>query len=98
MSERIVGVAVRLPFREIPDAQPTFAAAPAPARHHHILLQLWPLREPGTRIDQGQGFVTDAGRYVDREKAWEIAKAAGQLLERAPTDGRGGTLYSEDVW
>ena len=67
--------------------------------HHHILHQLTLLKEPSSqRIDQGQGFVTDTGRYVDRKEAWQIAEAAGQLNERAPTDGRGGTLYSEDLW
>lgn len=96
---RIVGVAVLLPFRlGVPDPKPIFAACPAPARHHHVLHQLWPLKLDGERIDSGQGFVTDTGRYVDREEAWQIAEAAGQLLPRAPTDGRGGTLYSEDLW
>lgn len=94
--ERIVGVAVLLPFStEPPDAKPIFAAAPAPARHHHVLHQLYRI-ERG--MDWGEGFVTSAGRYVDREEAWSIAEAAGQLLDRAPTDGRGGTLYSEDCW
>lgn len=96
-AERIVGVAIRLPFDpDVAGAKWIFAAAPAPARHHHILRQLHRLNEG--RLDKGQGFVTDTGRYVDREEAWQIAKAAGQLNDRAPTDGRGGTLYSEDVW
>lgn len=45
-----------------------------------------------------QGFVTFDGRFVDREAAWRVAEELGQLLPRAPTDKRGGTLYSEDVW
>lgn len=98
-AERIVGVAILLPHRtDVHDPRPIFAAAPAPARHHHVLHQLTILKEKGDRIDKGQGFVTDTGRYVDRQEGWKIAEAAGQLLERAPTDGRGGTLYSEDVW
>jgi hypothetical protein len=96
MSERIVGVAILLPFsvENLHDPRPVFAAAPAPARHHHVLHQL---ARMARNLDWGQGFVTSTGRYVDREEAWPIAEAAGQLLDRAPT-GRGGTLYSEDVW
>lgn len=91
--ERIVGVAVLLPFREdVPDPMRSFASAPAPARHHHVLHQL------GRGWDKGQGFVTSTGRYVDRTEAWTVAALAGQLLPRAPTDGRGGRLFSEDVW
>lgn len=101
--EKIVGVAILMPFRtkDLHDPRPTFAAAPKPARHHHVLhqLTLLKLREPPeTRLDQGQGFVTSTGRYVDREEAWWIAQRADQLLPCAPTDGNGGTLYSEDVW
>ena len=35
--------------------------------------------------------------FVDRATAWDVAVAAGQLLQRAPT-GTAGTLFSEDVW
>lgn len=98
-AERIVGVAILLPFRtDVHDARRIFAAAPAPARHHHVLHQLWMMRRDLRNLDQGQGFVTDTGRYVDRAEAWTIAALANQLLDRAPTDGRGGRLYSEDVW
>jgi len=41
-----------------------------------------------------QGFVTSLDRYVTREEAWEIAKAAGQLNSR---DHQEGELYSEDL-
>lgn len=42
----------------------------------------------GTR----QGFVTTRGRYVGREEAGDIARAAGQW------DQLTRQLYSEDVW
>lgn len=48
--------------------------------------------------DVEQGFIDNRGNYLSREEAWFVAQEAGQLLERAPTDKRGGTLYSEDVW
>ena len=67
---------------------------PKPARHHDIVQQATgPAGE-----DALQGFIDDEHGFVDRYDAWIIAKRAGQLLARAPTDGRGGTLYSEDVW
>jgi hypothetical protein len=51
-----------------------------------------------SRLIQEQGFVLSDGTFVMRKAAWRIAKEAGQLLPRAPTDGHGGRLYSEDVW
>lgn len=41
-----------------------------------------------------QGFITSTERYVTREEAWEIAKAAGQLNSRPHQEGE---LYSEDL-
>jgi len=73
---------------------------PAPGRHHHVIRLICSMGEASTSapVTDDGGFLTSAGRYVDREEAWTIAEAAGQLLERAPTDHRGGCLYSEDVW
>lgn len=42
------------------------------------------------------GFYTNKFRYVDRKEWMIIAKAAGQLLDRAPTWEK-DTLYSEDL-
>lgn len=42
------------------------------------------------------GFMTDTGRFVDREEAHTIAKAAGQIVRRCGGDE--GTLYSENLW
>lgn len=45
-----------------------------------------------------QGFITSLGRYVEREEAWHIAKAAGQLewlREKRP--GR-ADLFESDLW
>ena len=39
---------------------------------------------------QQQGFVTNTGRFVTREEAWDIAVRAGQLKARP--------LTSEDLW
>lgn len=67
---------------------------PAPARHHHIL---WAIDQvhPGRAIEAHvQGFMTNTGRFVEREIAAHIAKMAGQVDKlTAPPQ-----LYSEDVW
>lgn len=70
---------------------------PRPNRHWNIF-ELYYMVHKKVMPEPIQGFMTDYWRFVDREEAWKIAEAAGQLIERAPTDGRGGTLYSEDVW
>lgn len=46
-----------------------------------------------------QGFVTDAGRFVDRKQGMKIAVAADQLLP-LPGDAKRShpELFSEDVW
>jgi hypothetical protein len=44
-----------------------------------------------------QGFVTSTNRYVGREEAFDLASAAGQLLDpEFPIQL--GTLYSEDIY
>lgn len=99
MPERIVGVAILLPFRtDVPDPRPIFATAPAPARHHHVLHQISQYGR-GREVDAGQGFVTNTGRYVDRQEGWTIADGAGQIIHRCGGDrANGGTLYSENLW
>lgn len=42
-----------------------------------------------------QGFITNRGRFVDRQEAAQIAVAAGQ---GSPREGCGGNLFSEDLW
>lgn len=41
-----------------------------------------------------QGFVTNKGRFVDRQEAMLIARAAGQVISDTTSD----TLYSEDLY
>lgn len=42
-----------------------------------------------------QGFVDQYGTFYDREAAWVIAQAAGQIRE---VTGPAGTLFSEDLY
>lgn len=71
---------------------------PPPARHHTIMRHLVDTYPDAPRPVVGggaaQGFVTDTGRYVEREEAGRIALAAGQT----PALQWGPPLYSEDLW
>lgn len=74
---------------------------PKPNRHHDVIRHI--ATETGVeRVDYdpkfGSGFVDENGKLYTRKAAWGHAEDAKQLLPRAPTDHRGGTLYSEDVW
>lgn len=62
-------------------------------RHADILYKWGP-----DVLDQSDlgGFMTSKGRYVDREEAAKIAKAAGQLDERRSKNIT--YLYSEDIY
>lgn len=89
MTERIAAAAI-WPI----GGEPT--SLPPPARHHDVIRSL--ARRgfgPAAVGPSRQGFVTDAGRYVDRIEGRRIAEVAGQLL-RANLPG--DRLYSEDLW
>jgi hypothetical protein len=73
---------------------------PRPNRHHNVM---WWLSTLGisSALMKDQGFVCSDGRYVERQEALILAKAAGQLIENV----HGGSspiappnLYSEDLW
>ncbi len=84
MSERITNVAVRYGDKVV--------EVPRPYRHHNILQVAEQL---GFRTTpDGQGFMTDAGRFVGRAEAARIAIAAGQV----ETLIAGPDLYSEDLF
>lgn len=74
---------------------------PRPKRHFHVIRNIadhvgWKAGDPPVAgHPEGQGFITTRNRFVDRSTAYEIAKAAGQLLDGV---GRPPHLFSEDVW
>lgn len=87
MTERIVAAAI-------------YAGAvislPPPARHHTILHSMVMIMDiDAIKNGHNQGFLTSAGRYVNRVEGWQIASDAGQILRN--TAGR-PELYSEDMW
>lgn len=68
-------------------------------RHSNVFEAMFLL---GFRYDKPshvQGFWTNQNRFVDRHEAFEIAKAANQILPEAQQEAeKSHTLYSEDVW
>lgn len=53
----------------------------------------------GRNADWEQGFITNKRRWVDRQEAWGIAHAQGQIARRCGGDeSNGGTLYSENLY
>lgn len=84
MTERIIAAAVHLGIT---------VSLPPPARHHTILRALlnWTKYTPQPHE---QGFLTDAGRFVTREEAHDLAWRSGQCgSPQHPTQ-----LFSEDLW
>jgi len=69
---------------------------PPPHRHHDVMKAIWHMnRRLGAVPPENQGFITNTGRFVGREEACVIARAAGQILEKTPP---GNKLFSEDLW
>jgi len=78
----------------------TTFSLPRPARHHTLFLELKRLREAGLSERRPphreiQGFLTSAGRFVDRTEGLAIAQAAGQIIKK---HGCAPILFSEDMW
>ncbi len=46
-----------------------------------------------------QGFIDQYGAFLNRQEAWKVAEAAGQIIRRVGGDDTdGGTLYSENLY
>lgn len=91
MEERIVAAALRC-------ASGVHALAP-PNRHHDVIR--WMLTKGVSIVEisrADQGFLTDRGRYVDREDALAIALAARQIYEERRPVPDLPELFSEDLW
>lgn len=87
MTERIIAAAIQYGGT---------ISLPPPARHHTIIQTMD--TEMGIdgilAVPQSQGFITDAGRFVNRVEAFYLAVKAGQI-----TSGTAGPqLFSEDLW
>jgi len=69
------------------DNTETLMTLPCPVRHH----DLFRMFKPCGYVTQG--FMTNRGRFVKRDDALVIARAAGQVKKI-----RGSVLCSEDLW
>ncbi len=69
-----------------------------PCRHCHVMHAMWQAYGDARPREERevQGFITTAGRFVDRNEAMRIAVERGQPFKDEPryTD----TLFSEDLW
>ena len=46
-----------------------------------------------------QGFICNRYQYHNRQQAWKIASAAGQIIRHVGgNESKGGTLYSENLY
>ena len=69
---------------------------PPPNRHHHFFSKFIFTDEDFEIMEQA--FITNEGKFVNREEAFIIAKNAGQLLPRKEDGYQGDSLFSEDLW
>lgn len=60
----------------------------------HNVKKCPPRNHPGETFSN-QGFVTDTGRFVTRDEAFDIVRANGQVLVK---HGSPTVLCSEDLW
>ena len=89
--ERILAVAIR----ETEDPASEVWVERAPARHYHVIHRMALCGVP-TPVDGPQGFITNRGDFVDRERGLAIAKQAGQLRKDREVHTR--ELFSENLW
>jgi len=73
----------------------TVWSVPRPGRHHDVIAFMAEQGVDALGDYSTQGFTTSSGRFVDREEAMRLAKAAGQLVDDPRYDDM---LFSEDVW
>lgn len=87
MTERIVAAAMQYEGVTI--------SLPQPARHGQVMHSAESFMTPEQIARGCQGFLTSAGRFVNRVQARQIAYVAGQEPKSTGSDR---DLYSEDLW
>lgn len=93
--QRVVCAAMRLPGTEKVIASPRHWDDVARAQ----VRVLPPLDHATWRDHAEQGFIDQRGQFMNRQQAWLVAVAAGQILRRVGGDSaNGGTLYSENIY
>lgn len=89
--EVITGVAIRY--------QGVVHSLPRPNRHHNVIRMIASQNGVGIKGPDVQGFVTNYGRFLNRQEAYKLAVANKQIARREGAQFYQGTdLYSEDLW
>lgn len=86
--------AERIEFAAIRDHDGKVYWVERPGRHGDVIRLMVNVGRP-IPINGKQGFVTDRGRFVDRQEACRLALACGQIDK---PKFQPNTLFSEDVW
>lgn len=96
---RVVAAAIRIRFAGALDhdqVRELVLSVPRPGRHHNVLY----LSHRAGLNDEGdeceQGFVLSDGSFASRERARQVAEAAGQIIARCGGDRV--ALFSENLW
>lgn len=88
MADVITGVAIK-------GKSGAMVSLPRPYRHHHIYALAAFM---GIDLDDGQqGFITEAGHFVNRKVAYEMVVVHEQPNRRSG-NVTSKELFSEDVW
>lgn len=97
LKEHIIAAAILVKARREQDKDVIMHVA-QPGRHHNII---WTMARDGLDTPIGgpderhvQGFLTSAGRFVDRKEGEVVARESGQLKGKLI----GSVLTSEDLW
>jgi hypothetical protein len=64
--------------------------------HKAIGVKLGTVEHKAALIGAIQGFVDTDGHFLDRREAWEVAAAAGQIVN--DPNWQAGTLHSEHLY
>lgn len=70
-------------------------SVPRPGRHHDVINHMIDDLKWAPPVVGEQGFTTSTGRFVNRQEAMKIAKAAGQLIAEPHVPDM---LFSEDIY
>lgn len=69
-----------------------------PARHHDVIKKHFDETGlKGSGDQNGQGFLTDTGEFLDRKASAIHTRECGQFTDRVKI-GHKKRLFSEDVW
>ena len=93
---KVVSAAIK--FYIVGDEYPTIMCG---KRHANVFEKMYDLHIKYDKQTAIQGFLTDENSFVDRYEAFEIARAANQLLPEAKEEYKNKItteLFSEDVW